>query len=204
MAGGQALVARDADAAMTVCRRLGQQCTRGGQCCSGICDAAPRSRNQRRYTCGCPRNERACRQTCTAVLVDPENCGGCGGACDPMVADTCRDGSCACGQGPACHHGKKCQNGACVDLTCAGTTASFCLISTEGERVERNQALIEWDDAPCSSTAECIQRYAAILSLDVARTCVEEFGFTDPSLIQYVSANPLPAYPVCAGYSAQG
>ena len=89
VAGGQALGARDADAAMTICRRLGQQCTRGGQCCSGICDAAPRSRNQRRYTCGCPSNERACRQTCTAVLVDPENCGGCGVACDPMVADTC-------------------------------------------------------------------------------------------------------------------
>lgn len=44
----------------------------------------------------------------TAYDNDFNNCGYCGNACDPDVADRCLNGQCACGNGTACRSGFKC------------------------------------------------------------------------------------------------
>jgi hypothetical protein len=201
LAGGEALAERGAAAAPTVCRQLGQHCTRSGQCCSGICDPAPGRRGQRRQTCGCPRGQRACRQTCTAVLEDPENCGGCGVACDPLRADGCVGGACACGAGPACRAGKECLHGACFDVTCEGSTAGFCLVSVEGVRYERNHDLIEWDSDPCVSTAQCEEKIAVGPNSFVL--CAALHLLNSPSLIASEANGSFGPGPVCVGFADQ-
>jgi hypothetical protein len=55
---------------------------------------------------------------CTNVQAgDVNNCGACGIACDPAVADSCAGGTCVCGAtGGPCGTGQTCCGGQCVDL----------------------------------------------------------------------------------------
>jgi hypothetical protein len=56
--------------------------------------------------------------TCTNLKVDPENCGGCGRAC--QYGEACIDGLCGCGAGKG-----RC-NGRCVDVQSDGSNCGAC------------------------------------------------------------------------------
>jgi hypothetical protein len=80
------------------CQRIGAQCTRHGQCCSGICRTAVIPGRRRRQVCGCPTGRQACGGACVDVSRDPLHCGGCGVACESGVCDagTCTVGDSGC------------------------------------------------------------------------------------------------------------
>jgi len=73
----------------------------------------------------CCSAQKSCRITTTDTL----NCGACGKACDPRVADKCVGGKCVCGTtGGICKGGLNCVGGACKcvagkDSMCAGCCA---------------------------------------------------------------------------------
>jgi len=72
--------------------------------------------------------------------VDPptaQNCGGAGGTCSPcdvLRTDTCVNGDCLCGDGPACGDDLQCINGACTCTTqsCPGGCCSDIGTCREG------------------------------------------------------------------------
>ncbi len=55
---------------------------------------------------------------CIKTSTDKLNCGSCGNACSPQVADSCGGSQCKCGFGPECTEGKTCLGGpvGCRDL----------------------------------------------------------------------------------------
>jgi hypothetical protein len=120
--------------AARVCTTYGRACTRDGQCCSKSCQRDPRSRSRQRLSCACPVGESPCGTTCIDLAASTDNCGACGAACDPLLADACTDGTCTCGAGDSCGAGEKCYAGACIPLTCTMAAGSaICVVSTTGE-----------------------------------------------------------------------
>lgn len=64
--------------------------------------------------CVCEGGGTVCGGQCVNNRTDTDNCGDCGNVCDPDVADTCRNGKCACGDGLACSGGQTCEDGVCL------------------------------------------------------------------------------------------
>ncbi|MBI1818052.1 MAG: DUF4215 domain-containing protein [Deltaproteobacteria bacterium] len=84
-------------------------CIAGQRCVSGSCVCDNTS---------CPNG---CCAGSTCTVPSPTSCGA-GGAscltCDTALADTCTNGACACGAGPACAAGERCMNGVCIQGAC--------------------------------------------------------------------------------------
>jgi hypothetical protein len=66
---------------------------------------------------------------CIATTSDKMNCGGCGMACDPALADSCGGGQCKCGFGPACNAGSACCDDGCKDLQNDAQNCGMCGLS---------------------------------------------------------------------------
>jgi len=106
------------------CQRLGVQCTRDGQCCSGICRTQELPGRRRRQVCACPAGLQACRGECVEVESDASNCGACGQSCNggECIAGectiACRQFDAPCDDDPA---------SCCADLICDSSSGSKCL-----------------------------------------------------------------------------
>jgi hypothetical protein len=86
-----AAVADDAVAARSTCRRFGQSCTRGSQCCTGQCATGSKVPRASRNRCVCPTGEGLCNGACVDLTSDT-NCGACGNVCDSETS--CIEGTC--------------------------------------------------------------------------------------------------------------
>ena len=87
------------------CNRVGANCERGGECCTGA--------RCRRGRCRCKSGWTACGKYCRRLASDPANCGACG--------ETCSTGCCA---GGACRE-------PCGDLCCAECFAEAIYVDDE-------------------------------------------------------------------------
>jgi hypothetical protein len=150
LGGGTAIAGSEMSGAQVVrrskCRPARAGCSRGVQCCSGLCDtnrSLPRSQRNRCVcipecsgkicgpdacgsTCGaCEAGETCCGggEWCANLQTDEENCGTCGNTCD--TDETCCAGSCRklnedeanCGAcGTTCNAGETCCTGFCKNL----------------------------------------------------------------------------------------
>src|SRR5262245_42204011 len=99
---------------------------------------------------GCPNNvedptcingERECRGTCTPILNDPSNCGGCGHLCLP--GQNCLEGLCTSESGGGCGGKTECTNGQgvseCFDTTSDNDHCGDCDNACgDGEKCERS------------------------------------------------------------------
>jgi hypothetical protein len=160
-------------AARNRCRVDGSACTRGSQCCVGQCATGRDIPRRQRHRCGCYPGV-LCNGACADITTDPDHCGGCAIACDPAVADTCTDGACTCGDGPACTGGRPCDDGVCLclaDSDCAGgasgacnpdglclscvpaTGSDFCAVTLDGD--VRSMGGFQWYASSVTGTNAC-------------------------------------------------
>ncbi len=109
---------------------LANNCGSDGSCRCGSGPACVSG--QRCLSSGCVCDAVSCRSGCcnaNAQCLTPglNNCGAMGSSCvscDPIRADQCRSGNCACGTGGICAEGQRCVSGTCH---CDGTScASGC------------------------------------------------------------------------------
>jgi hypothetical protein len=129
------------------CQRVGVQCTRDGQCCTGLCRTAALPGRRRRQVCSCPTGEQACSGSCVDILTDPANCGACGNVCE---SGECIDGACP---GP-----KDCSNVECpID---PGIGMDVCYVLVPNCEVVQGGAG-NWaggtgqPSIPCETDADC-------------------------------------------------
>ena len=80
-------------ASRRTCRRDGQSCTRGAQCCAGICPTGRDVPRARRNRCGCGSGTVVCDGACVH-LSTTANCLACGDAC--KAGELCGPGGCYC------------------------------------------------------------------------------------------------------------
>jgi hypothetical protein len=120
----------------SICRPVGTGCSRGSQCCSGLCPtdrALPRAVRNR---CACPEGEAWCNGACVDVNTDALNCGACRRACDSSETDCC-DGTCvdpdynndhcgACDQSCDVVNGESCCRGDCVTTQSDAGHCGYC------------------------------------------------------------------------------
>jgi hypothetical protein len=173
LVGAGAAVA-DAGAARQVCRRLDASCSRGAQCCTGICGLGPGVARRRRNRCVCAEGLIACNGACLDGAIDPDNCGSCGNTCDgsnevcfsgacctPNCDDKCAgDDGCGgvCNQ-PCASDSVCCETlGVCNPLDCSKVTTMYCFALAGG-------CVFEWTDDyfpglpiydTCSADADCL------------------------------------------------
>src|SRR3990172_9483223 len=83
--------------------------------------AAPAARRSEKV---CPQGQAACGKTCTPILRDVNNCGGCGVSCG--FGEVCAAGKCTCVAGLA-----TC-GGSCVDPTSDPAHCGSCGQACEG------------------------------------------------------------------------
>jgi hypothetical protein len=150
------------------CQRLGVQCTRSGQCCTGVCRTQSLPGRWRRQVCDCQDGLTNCRGKCVDLGSDVANCGACGDACGDR-GDTCVDGDCACGEGPACGDGLVCLEGACAPTTCSVVTGAWtCLLLQDGtvidacgtDGINNNGGTVK----DCTQDSDCVDNCGAGLS----------------------------------------
>ena len=116
---GLALAAPEASASGR-CRSFGATCSRGNQCCTGVCPTGRGVPIRQRNRCACGPTFVPCgrNHTCTDILWDPRNCGACGEVCQGF--STCDKGQCVaqpCGE-TICPMiaGMECCDGECHNL----------------------------------------------------------------------------------------
>jgi len=156
LAGGTSSVAQGS----AICRPPGVGCTRGGQCCSGLCEtqrSAPRSRRNRCY----------CIPVCDGKVCGSNHCGGTCGVCNPGETccgngDLCVDlatSAAHCGAcGNACGSAQSCISGVCSNLDVCSTGASEYVraIDVAGDLHSRSgSAGIQIGSDACSANADC-------------------------------------------------
>ena len=73
------------------CHRVGRQCTRNGQCCTGYCETRRFLPMGKRYRCACTSGLHACSGACVDLRTDMRHCGACDDIC---VNGECIDGEC--------------------------------------------------------------------------------------------------------------
>jgi len=88
-------------------------CCTGLSCASGVCQTTP-------SVCGL--NSQLCSGTCTVVLTDPSNCGGCGIQCG--ANQVCTGGTCQ--SSGSCPQGLTACQGSCVDLQTSNAHCGSC------------------------------------------------------------------------------
>jgi hypothetical protein len=90
------------------CRRLGRECRRDSQCCSGNC-----IRRGDDKVCGCPEGKSRCNDRCVNLERNENHCGECFHRCDQgqeCVRGECQGGEPICN--PPCPQGRECVEGA--------------------------------------------------------------------------------------------
>ena len=171
---GLAAIAADGGVAGAVpvrratCRAISAGCTRGSQCCSGHCDTRRQTPRNQRNRCACPEGDTLCAGACVDTETDAAHCGACGVACNSLEicvdgdctcaeacgeGEVCVSGACMCGDGPGCGEGLSCgDDGFCTG--CSNTTATNCIVTIDGQRVEFDEACNggPWS---CTSSADC-------------------------------------------------
>ena len=115
------------------CRVGGYQCTRNGQCCTGVCVTGPRIPRTQRNRCKCEAGLVLCGTRCVS-LTSTRHCGGCGVRCradEQCCNGTCvrlgTDANCArcgntCALADTCWSGACVRNTPCLRVTCSGST----------------------------------------------------------------------------------
>lgn len=83
------------------CGACGTQCVFEQSCVSGSCE------------CPGATPDFCVEEGCVDLDTDLDNCGSCGVECDLDTADSCTNGSCLCGTGPACTGNEECVSGEC-------------------------------------------------------------------------------------------
>ncbi|RYZ17395.1 MAG: hypothetical protein EOO70_02075 [Myxococcaceae bacterium] len=72
------------------CSGTSMSCPAGQSCSGGVCSGGS----------GCSAGQQRCNGSCTDLLFDSYNCGGCGIQCNPNQNEVCSYGSCQCQQTP--------------------------------------------------------------------------------------------------------
>ena len=118
------------------CRRLGRECRRDSQCCSGNCVSRGDDK-----VCACPQGQTLCKKPggegrCVNLQANERHCGSCFNRC--AEGEQCVSGACTptCAQnGATCTEGTQCCSGNCVNAptgTCACKTySSDCTNNSE-------------------------------------------------------------------------
>ena len=149
------------------CRRLGRQCRRDSQCCSGNC-----IRQGDDKVCACPEGRTPCNDRCVNLDRNENHCGACFNRCPEDVECVggvcqCPSGTTACGGNcvPNCQSGQaldpstcqcvpQCGPGVVCDVSfteCAPLCA--CTDRLEGGTVCGQTVC----GPPCTSSDECVQ-----------------------------------------------
>ena len=107
------------------CRRLGRECRRDSQCCSGNC-----VRRGDDKVCSCPEGQSRCGDRCVNLKTNERHCGSCSERCG--TNQTCCNGNCVnlqknenhCGRCfNRCAEGQECVGGVCQLAGCFPTCA---------------------------------------------------------------------------------
>jgi Stigma-specific protein, Stig1 len=111
------------------CRRLGRECRRDSQCCSGNCVRRGDDR-----VCACPEGRTRCNDRCVNLQRNENHCGECFNRCEE--GQGCEEGVCGgepmcVSTGGPCSTDSECCSGIC-DGTCAcKATGSTCSADSE-------------------------------------------------------------------------
>jgi len=157
------------------CRKIGKTCSRGSQCCSGVCPTGRGVPIRQRNRCSCGPQLQACGcdRTCVDVLWDPLNCGECGNVCRGF--SICDKGQCValpCGD-TVCPmvDGMECCDAACHNLLDDPDHCGACgAACADGEACHRGICMTAGvcDDVVCPMLAgmECCDGACHDLSSD--------------------------------------
>jgi hypothetical protein len=145
------------------CRRLGRECRRDSQCCSGNC-----VRRGDDKVCACPEGRTRCNDRCVNLQTNERHCGRCFNRC--AEGQECVGGGCEGGEpicDPPCPEGRRCTSGCdgcptfcepicpscpedcCMDL--ADGTGTACINCTVGCPVAPNA-----DCSQCPTGTICV------------------------------------------------
>src|SRR5919112_2245793 len=115
------------------CRRLGRECRRDSQCCSGNC-----VRRGDDKVCRCPEGKTRCNDRCVNLDRNEHHCGECFNRCDEgqecvdrVCQGSCPPGETVCG-GDCCPEGTVCTPSGCdpiCDPPCPGSCV--CVASAD-------------------------------------------------------------------------
>jgi hypothetical protein len=124
------------------CRRLGRECRRDSQCCSGNC-----VRRGDDTVCACPEGRTRCNDRCVNLMRNERHCGSCFNRCDE--GEECVDGECLVQSG--------CPSG-CPGIQCGtgGLGGCFCTPTAEQTCACLESALCA-DLLPCNTSDDCPQ-----------------------------------------------
>jgi hypothetical protein len=148
------------------CRRLGRECRRDSQCCSGNC-----VRRGDDKVCACPTGQPLCKKPggegrCVNLQANERHCGSCFNRCGE--GEQCVSGACTptCAQnGATCTEGTQCCSGNCVNAP-TGTCACKGLFIACNDNSECCSGY-------CNPQGACDQNLV---------TCTCEDGLVNPSL----------------------
>jgi hypothetical protein len=120
------------------CRRLGRECRRDSQCCSGNC-----VRRGDDKVCGCPEGKRRCGDRCVNLQRNERHCGRCGNRCAEgeqcvggMCTPTCAQNGATCTEGTQCCSGICDSSGFCFPPTGQNRVSCGCLDASGGNSLE--------------------------------------------------------------------
>jgi hypothetical protein len=153
-----------------VCVAAGANCTRHGQCCTGVCDRVvlPGSRHPR-YRCACDAGRTLCSGKCVDLQTDMANCGACGDVCD---GDECVDGACVGGRSFTCPDLSASQP-ICYRGVNGSTYYGYCDWGDDSKLVGPNVDVVP---VTCSTDAECTAAYWDCSQPDVECHCITDGG----------------------------
>ncbi len=123
----------------------GKRCDSGFVCNNGVC------------TLSCPAPTIICDEQCVDINNNAEHCGGCKGEENSKICsektDTCSNGECYCGTGPACPPHLQCKGGTCEQVDCL--LDSDCEGPSEGVDGFCDSAIDYKCSVRCTDDSEC-------------------------------------------------